>query len=173
MKSNGQRSRPGSPEFHDVHKLLLRSQIDRKTYDARPPYHSLAFSPDGNRLAASNPNGSVYVWNTKDLSPALEARLETPPQILSGSAHPLGPVAFQPGGELILAGNEGGELLFWQASDHHPRLMVRRIERTPIREIAFLSDGTFVTGSESGELAVWNERNGPAYSRGGRLWKGG
>jgi hypothetical protein len=112
-------------------------------------------------LAASNPNGSVYVWNTEDLSTALDARLETPPQILSGSTYPLGPVAFQPEGELILAANESGELLFWEASEQHPRLMVRRIETTPIREIAFLSDGTFVTGSESGGLAVWKELMDP------------
>jgi len=142
-------------EFRGAHELLLRVQVDQKSRQALPPYRTLAFSPEGDRLAASNPNGSVYLWSTEDLSAALDPSREQPPQILSGSTHPLGPVAFQPGGALILAANDAGEILFWQTSEHHPRLMVRSIDNAPIHEIAFLPDGVLVTGGESGELAAW------------------
>jgi WD40 repeat protein len=68
------------------------------------PVVCVAFSPDGNILAAAHMNGTVELWNHH------KGKL-----FLSFSAHNDGvtPIAFSPDGKLLATGNGDGSISFW------------------------------------------------------------
>ncbi len=76
--------------------------------DAKAAYPAVAFSPDGNLIAAGLADGEVLVWNAADGSPS---------QTLTGSSYAIRAVAFSPDGSLIAASASDSTVRVWQVAD--------------------------------------------------------
>ncbi|MFO0846525.1 MAG: nuclear transport factor 2 family protein, partial [Gemmataceae bacterium] len=116
---------------------------------------TLAYSPDGRRLASASLHdsvrGEVKVWDT---STGVEA------YSLDGKRA----VAFSPDGSRVAAGAGGGaepwQLRVWDATPR-PEVGVRQAHVGPIRAISASRDGKrFVTASDDGTARVWDAVTG-------------
>jgi WD40 repeat protein len=124
---------------------------------------SLAFSPDGSRMASGGKNGDVMLWDlvTGDLVRSLEAKSkpgeDSPLRQVSNAVTA---VAFSPDGKLLLsAGHEGTKMYLWNASSGRP---VRSWEAQPqIAALAFSADGTLVaSGGADSHIHLWEVATG-------------
>ena len=73
--------------------------------------YSLAYSPDGRRLASASKDGTVRLWDTDTGRELLR---------LSGHSDWVSTVAFGPGGRLLVSGSKDGTVRVWLADDWSP-----------------------------------------------------
>jgi WD40 repeat protein len=107
---------------------------------------SVAFSPDGNFLAAGDMNGDVDVWQTSTLN--LSATLADPGSMGVRS------VAFNPAGSLIAAGDANGHVYLWAGGKVNAVLTVPSGEG--VQSVAFSPDGLYVAASDTaGHVYAW------------------
>ena len=78
--------------------------------------YSVAFSPDGQTLAAGSDDDKVWLWNMTD--PAHPTRLGQP---LTGPRGGVNSVAFSPDGTILAAGSDDRKVWLWNLTDPaHP-----------------------------------------------------
>ncbi len=77
----------------------------------RSSVNSVAFSPDGSRLASGGDDGTVRVW---DVGSGAEIR------VLEGHGDSVSSVAFSPDGSRLASGGVGGKVRHWQAASGMP-----------------------------------------------------
>ncbi len=127
---------------------------------------SVAFSPDGTRLATAAQNGVVQVYDTRSRAPLGEPFIESV-DILS--------VAFTVDGSRLVAGAGSGQVFVWDLAAH--ALVGRPIEAhgtNDVWEVAMNPDGDrFATASSDGTARVWSLESGarlatPFLGRDGR-----
>ena len=96
---------------------------------------SLAFSPDGNRLAASSLDGSALMWALPSGRVEIDAR------------HGAGPAraAFSPDGSSLVTAGADGALRLWQVPGG--RLLTELHARGPIGQILFDQEGRYISAS--------------------------
>jgi WD40 repeat protein len=106
----------------------------------------LAFSPDGSKLAASVPIGTVLVWDvgTRDVVHTLHV-----------TADSIWCLAFSPDGYKIAAGADKTVAL-WSADGGSPRLFSAHDDS--VSSISFGPDGALATGGADSTVAVWDLR---------------
>jgi WD40 repeat protein len=114
---------------------------------------SVAFSPDGTRLATAAQNGVVQVYDTRTRRPLGEPFVEFV-DFLS--------VAFTRDGRRVLAGTGIGQVFVWDLAQH--ALVGRPIEAhgtNDVWELAMNPDGDrFATASSDGTALVWSLKSG-------------
>lgn len=106
---------------------------------------SVAFSPDGNLIAANDWNGTLLVWSTAD------GRLQPPAiSVVSGHTNP-----FSPDGKWI-AGGSDRDVRIWDAA-------TKRVVRTfsghegNVRTVAFSRDGKLLaSGATDNMVFIWD-----------------
>jgi len=106
----------------------------------------LAFSPDGQLLAAGDDAGNIELWRLGE---------GQPPVVLSGHRQQVWALAFSPDGRHLLSGDRSGQVRIW---DTGTRALEATIDIDPsaVWSIAASPDGTqFMTASESG-LRLWD-----------------
>jgi WD40 repeat protein len=107
---------------------------------------SVAFSPDGNFLAAGDGNGDVDVWQTGTLK--LSATLVDP------GSEGVRSVAFNPASSLLAAGDANGHVYLWAGGKVNAVLTVPSGEG--VRSVAFSPDGTYLAaGDTAGNVYAW------------------
>ncbi|PPQ94613.1 hypothetical protein CVT25_011427 [Psilocybe cyanescens] len=114
---------------------------------------SVAFSPDGQRIASGSSDKKICVWNT------LTGELEVGP--FTGHTDAVVSVAFSPDGQWIGSGSFDKTVCLWNAS-------TGQLERGPLAGhtdavilIAFSPDGLWiVSGSMDYTLRLWNVSTG-------------
>src|SRR5262249_14311910 len=94
---------------------------------------SLAYHPDGRRLAMASLQSVIYVW---DVDGSGEAKP------IAGHRERVTSVAYSPDGAWLVSASEDRTLRVWHAESGEPRL-VRRLE-TPARFLAFSTDGRYL-----------------------------
>lgn len=110
---------------------------------------AVAFSPDGQLLAASGPNGTIEVWDvSRSAHPALISRINS-----QGSR--FGSVAFSQDGSMIGALDKNSAAWVWSVASPRRPTVVARFSR--IGAFAFGSGSLFAAGdnyNQAGGLAV-------------------
>lgn len=127
---------------------------------------TLAFSPDGTRLASGSGSfdGSVRIWDTAD-----GALLST----LYGLYTDVLDVAFTPDGRYVIGGSLYSSLIVWDVNTGEP---VRQFyDAGRILTIAVLPDSrAFFTGDDNGYVSLWDIDTGGLLSQksfDGAVWR--
>ncbi|MGA2258562.1 MAG: hypothetical protein ABSG53_28185, partial [Thermoguttaceae bacterium] len=117
--------------------------------------HSVAWSPDGNRLASADSEGTIRIWN-----PA------TGQEILKFSAsNPLGAVAWSPDGKRLATGSYDGTAKIWDAALGKEIFAFRRFNGR-VSSVAWSPDGRhlaagdYTGGDRNGTVKVWDATKG-------------
>jgi WD40 repeat protein len=122
---------------------------------------TVAFSPDGERLAAGTDAGTVHVWD------AVAARGGSAPAArrLTGHTDWVNAVAFSPDSELLASGSGSGTVRIWDAASGALRhRLVGHGGR--VRTVAFAPDGRLLaSGGEDGIVRLWDPGTGSELAR--------
>jgi WD40 repeat protein len=107
----------------------------------------VAFSPNGQLLAAGDDEGNVDLWQ---LGTGSSSRM-----VLSGHHRQVWALAFSPDGKHLLSGDRSGELRIWDSNAGTLEATVQ-VDSSAIWSISFRPDGAeFMTASESG-VRLWD-----------------
>ena len=126
---------------------------------------SLAFTPDGQRLAIGNADGTVQLWSvTSPAGPGVNPAQPRPfTELTSGSganASPVDSVAVNPSGQLLVAGRDDGTVSVWNlasasgSQDAGPERLTTDTNR--VTAVAFGPDGMLASGSADETVQLWN-----------------
>ncbi len=112
---------------------------------------TVAYSPDGQWLAAGQENGEVSVWDSESgqLRYALKAHKK-----------PVTRVAFSPDGALLVTASADGRVRMWRMQDG-ALLYTLRGHKNEVTDVAFHPDGSLIATSSMGKLIkLWRADDG-------------
>jgi WD40 repeat protein/heat shock protein HslJ len=142
--------------------VALQDFIERKFSHTATDLHSLAFSPDGDRIAAADGN-NILLWDSFSGGE---------PHILESHAEPVSCLAFARDGRTLFSGGADNQILQW---DLETGEVIRALEglRTDVISLAVSQDGSLLA---SGSNSVEYDRQGENPSYEGtpiRIWDAG
>ncbi len=144
------RDSPGLVRVWDVATGQLVSEFQ----DQKGVVLSLAFSPDGQRIASSsiNPDNSFVVWEVKSSKVI---------QRVQGHQSHIHKLRFSPDGRILAAGETDGIVKLWDTSNFN-QLISLEAHSAPVVGISFSPpDGKqFATASEDGLVRIWQTQTG-------------
>ncbi len=116
----------------------------------------LAFSPDGQILAAAGWDCGLKLWRLQGIEASDE------PDILTDERtqdHGFYDLAFSPDGKSLATDGPDNEVLVWSLGE---RRVIRRLKghRSRVWYLAFSHDGRLVSGSGDGEVRLWDVKLG-------------
>ncbi len=117
---------------------------------------SLAFSPDGKRIATAGADGAVKIWEVES------AKLQTTIEAHKGGVHA---VAFAPDGESIVSAGADKVFKIWKISNPEKPAFTSPEHRGPVLAVAFSPDGKLIASGSgeakvSGQLQIWDVGKG-------------
>ena len=108
---------------------------------------SLAFSPQGTKLAAGSADGTIRVW---DRSTGREVKK------LKGHQERVNSLSFSPDGRMLAAGSWNKTVLLWEVATGR---QLRRLEGHAhwVDALAFSPDGSYLaSGSGDSTILIWD-----------------
>jgi len=133
-----------------LHRSVLTSRV-RKVFQDDAEVWSVAYSPDGKRVATTDWNNSAKIWDVESGQLLMT---------LTGHTESVNGVAFSPDGKLLATASDDGSAKIWDA-DTGDELLTFSGHDGPVHDIAFSPDGRYLaTASDDGTAKVWNVRTG-------------
>ncbi|MBN1201842.1 MAG: twin-arginine translocation signal domain-containing protein [Anaerolineae bacterium] len=120
------------------------AQLVEGAFAHKKAIYSVAFSPDGTRLASGSFDRTIKLWSLPD-----GGLLTT----LEGIEGTVNSVAFSPDGTQLASGISNGEIRLWSVPDG--RLLTTLKDRGPVNSVAFSPDGTQLAGSFDATIQLW------------------
>jgi WD40 repeat protein len=115
--------------------------------------HSVAFSPDGKRLAAAGDNQHALTWDLGKWNLAEEK----PSKQLEEHNGTVRVAAFSPDGTILATGSIDNTVLLSDARTGRPLGPLLTGHRGPVVALAFRADGTMLaSGSEDRSIVLWD-----------------
>ena len=144
-------------------KLAKPLQVgDPLDYEGISSIICLAFSPNGEILAAGDGNYSIVLWDVETHEPFGEDGKER----LTGHDGSIYGVAFTPDGQTLASGSYDDDLILWDVSEpENPEQKGETLEGHPvdIETIAISPDGrTLASGDDDGNIILWDLETGEA-----------
>ena len=157
VKANKQaQTAKASPELHEQIDAAMRDIADGIAERNRLEGHadfviSVAFSPDGTRLASSSADGTLKLWNVADGKII---------RTLYGHAGWVVSVSFSPDGKLLASGGADKTIKLWNAADGSE---IRTLygHSGSVTGLSFSPDGSLLaSGSLDKTMKLWQVANG-------------
>lgn len=146
-----------SPPYGDIRLFDIRTgEITGVLTGAEQSVFDLAYSPDGQEIAAGSGDGYVYIWASSDGSWQPKTRLD-------GDSWRVGNVGYALGGERIVATTADNGIRLWNHADGAPIDMpeAEPLRDTGVMALAVSADGArFATGDSQGNVMVWAAADG-------------
>jgi sugar lactone lactonase YvrE len=112
---------------------------------------AVAFSPDGQLLAAADLNGSTYLWNVATRSRSHPATLAEPGDLGVDA------VAFSPDGQLLAAADWNGSTYLWDVATQSHIATFTDPHRGDVYSVAFSPDGqVLAVADKNGSVYLWD-----------------
>jgi WD40 repeat protein len=112
------------------------------------PFATLEWSPSGGQIAGGMEDGSLRVWDTKDLG--------EPPRYGKPHEGRVADLAYSPDGALLASAGSDGRILLWDAATGAPRGEVGP-HPTRARAVAFSASGRLLaSGGDDGVVLLWD-----------------
>lgn len=116
---------------------------------------ALAWSPDGNRLAAGGSHGDIKIWEHDADNASLAFTLA-----------PIGvrTLAWSPGGEWLVIGDAAGAIRIWRMADRSQQAIVHAHDAA-VQTVAWSPDGKLLaSGSIDQTIKIWDAGSGREHS---------
>ena len=120
------------------------------------PLSAVAFSPNGDCVAAGSAGGAVCLWNWQ---------AKTAPRVFTGHKERVWSVAFSPDGQLLASAGNDGQVILWETATGQ---QARRLDNrgSPVYAVAFSPDGlTLASGSHDDYTRLWRVATGKELGR--------
>src|SRR5919202_56746 len=126
---------------------------------------SVAFTPDGERLATGDAAGKIRVWQVADGKQLLT---------LQGHRSWIWSLSFSPDGQQIASGSEDSAICLWDAVSGQC-LKTLQGQTSCVYSVSFSADGqTLASGSEDSAICLWDAASGQCLKtlqgHTGRVW---
>ncbi len=121
--------------------------------------HTTAFSPSSPVLASGSGDGTVRLWNIRDLTRPVPIGWP-----LLGHTGAVNAVAFSPDGHTLASAGSGGSVRLWKVQDPvHPVAVEQNVMNYPgiVYSVAFSPVGhTLATANDDGTVRLWDITDG-------------
>ena len=125
-------------QLWDVTNKVHKADIYERSY-------ALAFTPDGQTLAAGSTDISLWDVNSSTVKTTL-----------SGYADGIRSLAFSPDGRILVSGSNGGVIRFWDVETATQKT-VRTAHTDRINDVAFTPDGSILaSASDDATVLLWD-----------------
>jgi WD40 repeat protein len=134
--------------------MMLRGHSDGVT--------SVAFSPDGKRLASGSYDGTVKLWDLSLLPHDLTTLRYAAPVTLRGHTDCVQCVTFAPDGKRLASAASDYTVRLWRVDSAHPyEVAALRGHSDKVHAVAFSRNGTrLASGGKDRTVVVWDAVEG-------------
>jgi WD40 repeat protein len=120
-------------------------------------FYSVAFSPDGNALAAGSADGNIRIWDLRAPDAA--------PTVLSGHEDYVCSVAFSPDGRTLASASGDNSIRLWDLGHPQAAPQVLAGHSANVLTVVFSPDGKrLASGGEDRTIRLWDAHEPKALS---------